>query len=81
MDSIKTYGTCTLSICLASKTYRWAFTIADVSRPLLGTDFLRSNSLLVDLKRKRLMDTETYHSVPLKTTTLSQCQFHLQQPI
>ena len=59
-SSIKTYGTCTLSI--------WVFTIADVSCPLLGADFLRSNSLLVDLKRKQLMDAETYHSVPLRTT-------------
>ena len=37
----------------------------DVSRPLLGADFLRSKSLLVDLKGKRLVDTETFQSVPL----------------
>ena len=28
------------------------FIIADVTRPLLGPDFLRSNSLLIDLKGK-----------------------------
>ena len=39
-----------------------------MSRPLLGADFLRSKSLLVDFKRKWLMDAETYHSVPLRTT-------------
>ena len=52
----------------ASKGYQWSFTIADVSRPLLGADFLRTNSLLVDLKGRRLVDAETYHSVPLGAT-------------
>ena len=66
-SSIKTYGTRTLPICFASKIYRWTFTIANVSRPLLGADFLRSNSLLVDLKWKRVIDAETYHSVSLGT--------------
>ena len=42
------------------------FTVADVSRPLLGADFLRANSLLVDLHGKRLVHTETYHSTPLR---------------
>ena len=66
-SSIKTYGTRTLPICFASKTYHWTSTIANVSRHLLGTDFLCSNSFLVDLKRKRVIDAETYHSVSLGT--------------
>lgn len=40
-----------------------------MTRPLLGADFLRSNSLLVDLKHKRLVDAATFHSVPLWRTT------------
>ena len=51
--------------------YQWDFVIADVSRPLLGADFLHTNSLLVDLKGKRLMDAATYHSVPLQSTKVS----------
>ena len=39
-----------------------------MTRPLLGADFLRSNSLLVDVKGKRLVDAVTYHSVPLSST-------------
>ena len=31
---------------LAASIYTWEFTVAEVSRPLLGADFLRSNSLL-----------------------------------
>ena len=74
-SSIKTYGTRTLPICFASKIYRWTFIIANVSRPLLGADFLRSNSLLVDLKRKRVIDAETYHSVSLGTVRTAVPQF------
>ena len=60
-SSIRTYGTRTLPLHFASNKYKWKFVIADVTRPLLGADFLRSNSLLVDLKGKRL--------VPLWPTT------------
>ena len=67
-SSIKTYGTRTLSLHFAFDTYKWDFVITDVSRPLLGADFLRSNSLLVDLKGRRLVDATTYHSVPLSPT-------------
>lgn len=40
-----------------------------MTRPLLGADFLHSNSLLVDLKGSRLVDAETYHSTQLRPTT------------
>eukprot|EP00731_Ephydatia_muelleri_P033543 Em0032g5a len=62
--TIKTYGSRIVPLQFASKGYKWSFTIADVSRPLLEADFLRANSLLVDLKGRRLVDAETYHSVP-----------------
>ena len=68
-SSIRTYGTRTLPLQFTSNKYRWKFIIADVTRPLLGADFLRSNSLLVDLKGKRLVDAATFHSVPLLLTT------------
>ena len=68
-SSIRTYGTRRLSLHFASNTYYWNFIIADVTRPLLGADFLRSNSLLVDLEGKRLVDAATFHSAPLRPTT------------
>ena len=64
-SSIKTYGVRTTTLKLASRQFKWNFIIADVTRPLLGADFLRANALLVDLKGKRLVDAETYLSVPL----------------
>ena len=70
-SSIRTFGTRTLSLHFASNAYQWDFIVAEVSRPLLGADFLRSNSLLVDLKGKRLVDAATYHSIPLHSTRVS----------
>ena len=67
-SSIRTFGTRALSLHFPSKTYKWNFLLADVTRPLLGADFLRSHSLLVDLQGKRLVDAATYHSVPLSPT-------------
>ena len=47
-----------------AKPFTWNFTIADVTKPILGTNFLRYYGLLVDLGRKRLMDAETFLTVP-----------------
>ena len=54
---IATYGTQlhTLNIGLRRK-FQWIFIIADVQNPILGVDFLRHYSLLVDLKHNRLVD-------------------------
>ena len=54
---IATYGTQlhTLNIGLRCK-FQWIFIIADVKNPILGADFLRHYSLLVDLKHNRLFD-------------------------
>ena len=50
-----------------AKSFKWSFTIADVSKPILGADFLRHYGLLVDLKCKRLMDAETFLQSLLRT--------------
>ena len=42
-----------------------------MARPLLGTDFLCSNSLLVDLRGKRLVDAATFHSAQLSPSGIS----------
>ena len=80
-STIRTYGTRQLSLHFASNTYQWPFIVADVTRPLLGADFLRSNSLLadflrsnsllVDMNGKRLVDATTFHSAPQTSTTTS----------
>ncbi|GFT31795.1 retrovirus-related Pol polyprotein from transposon 297 [Trichonephila clavipes] len=41
------------------RPFIWTFIIADVSSPIIGADFLKHFHLLIDLKKKRLMDVET----------------------
>ena len=40
-----------------SRTFTWNFTIADVSVPIIGADFLAHYKLLVDCGNKRLLDS------------------------
>ena len=54
---IRTFGTRSITLVLCGKRYTWPFVIADVSRPLIGADFLKRHGLLVDLPHRRLLDT------------------------
>ena len=57
---IVTYGTRSLTLDLGlRRTFRWVFTIADIKTPILGADFLRYFSLLVDMWQHRLSDALT----------------------
>ena len=47
-----------------AKSFTWKFTIAEVTKPIIGADFLRYFGLLVDVGRKRLMVAETFLTVP-----------------
>ena len=79
-STITTYGVRTTKLHFGTHQYKWDFTVADVSRPLLGADFLRANSLLVDLHGKRLVHTETYHSTPLRMPPRFCSHYLLPQP-
>ena len=46
----------------------WPAIIADVSKPILGADFLRQTDLLVDLTRERLIDAQTFYSTAAKSS-------------
>ena len=59
-SSIATYGERSLSLNLGlRRVYRWVFIIADIHTPILGADFLANFGLLVDLRRRRLIDATT----------------------
>ena len=63
--AIRTFGQRSVTVELGlAKSFEWSLTIADVSKPIIGADFLRHYGLLVDLKCKRLMDAETFLTVP-----------------
>lgn len=62
---IRTFGSRTLSLDLGIKTCTWPFILAEVSRPLIGADFLRHHELLVDLPNRRLLDARSLSSAHL----------------
>ena len=62
---IKTYGERSLTLNFGlRRTFRWIFTLADVSQPIIGADFLNQFALLVDIKNCRLVDYLTKLSIP-----------------
>lgn len=58
---IKTYGKRQISISIGlRRIFPWNFTVAEVSRPIIGADFLTFFNLLVDLKGRALIDRLTH---------------------
>ena len=60
---IKTFGTRLMLLNLGLQKYSWRFIIADVTQPIMGADFLRSHSLLVDLANERLIRTDNLKTI------------------
>jgi hypothetical protein len=58
--AIKTYGSVSLLLDFnLRRTFNWTFTVADVSYPIIGIDFLLHYALNVDLNQRRLIDGNT----------------------
>lgn len=67
---IKTYGTKTVTLSLnLRRELKWPFIIANVSKPIIGADFLKHYGLLIDLKNSCLRDPLTKFSS--KGTTIN----------
>ncbi|XP_013139247.1 PREDICTED: uncharacterized protein LOC106103880, partial [Papilio polytes] len=57
---IETYGFIDLCLDLdLRRNYTWRFTVADVTKPIIGVDFLSHYNLIVDCKNHRLIDNTT----------------------
>lgn len=41
------------------RQFKWRFIVADVTKPILGADFLQYYGLLVDIKNNKLLDSTT----------------------
>lgn len=55
--SIKTFGMKLLGINIGlRRNFVHSFVVANIKKPILGADFLSKFGILVDLKRKRLID-------------------------
>lgn len=71
---INTYGQSTLKLDLGlRRAFNWTFTIADVQQSIIGNDFLAHFDLLVDVKKRALIDKTTSLKSPgvRKSTGLS----------
>ena len=56
---IATYGNQLLTLNIGlRRTFQWVFIIADVKNPIIGADFLRRYSLLVDVEHNQLLSYE-----------------------
>ena len=75
-STIHTYGDKLMTLSINGRKYVWKFIVADVTQPLLGADFLCSNTLMVDVKGQRLVDPTTYTSLPLQVTNASAHGIH-----
>lgn len=83
-SSIKTYGSLPLTLNLTlRRPFTWRFVIADVSTPIIGSDFLAKHQLLPDCYNKTLIDgiTKIHTSCQnasikqpsIKAVTISNC--------
>ncbi|XP_037930759.1 uncharacterized protein LOC119667426 [Teleopsis dalmanni] len=69
---IKTFGRKRLSLSLGlRRAFSWNFTIAKVSQPILGADFLGYHNLVVDLRNRKLHDGITNLSVNCVLTAVN----------
>ena len=69
-SNIKTHGCISLKLEFPElkRSLPCHFIVAEVSGPILGADFFLDHGLLIDVKRKRLLDAETKF-----TMTLEEC--------
>ena len=58
-SSISTFGKRFLHFQICGNTYEWLFIVASVERPILGADFLKFSSLLVDVRKNSPSNTGT----------------------
>ena len=65
-SKITTFGSRAVTIDLPQGKFKWTFVIANVAQPLLGADFLRAHSLLVDMKHQHLVNAQLFTSIPME---------------
>lgn len=59
-SNIATYGFAHLDLDFGlRRTFSWRFVVADVTKPIIGVDFLNFYHLIVDCRNKRLIDNTT----------------------
>jgi len=71
-SQIHTYGFIHLNLNLGlGRIFTWKFIIADVTIPIIGSDFLAYYSLLPDCRNQRIIDSTTNLTAQCQTTNAS----------
>jgi hypothetical protein len=69
--TIRTYEWMPVSLNLGLRwDFTWRFVVPDVTRPIIGVDFLSHFGLLVDCRNNRLLDGVTSLSVPAQAASM-----------
>ncbi len=53
-----------MAVFFGGQRYTWSFLLAAVQFPILGVDFLRANSLIVDAAAGRLIHSKSLRQIP-----------------
>ena len=61
--AMDTYGSRQIALQFGPRRFDWTFLLADVSIPILGSDFLCHHHLLVDVAGARLLDAATLEPI------------------
>lgn len=70
--NIATYGYAHLVLNLGlRREFSWRFIVADVTKPIIGVDFLSYYNLIVDVRNQRLIDNTTTLATPAASVTNS----------
>ena len=71
---IRVYGERSLTVDLGlRRTFQWVFLIADTAYPILGANFLAHFNLLIDVRKRQLLDRATglaVHGSPCREPTV-----------
>lgn len=74
-QAIKVFGEKTLTVGVRSlrREFHWTFVVADVVQPLLGQDFLAHFGIVVDCRRRCIVDSSTSVSAICNYADISTC--------
>jgi hypothetical protein len=63
-QDIACWGEKEMAVFFGGQRYTWSFLLAAVQFPILGVDFLRANSLIVDAAAGRLIHSKSLRQIP-----------------
>ena len=79
-STVTTYGARVVSLHFGQHVFQARLVTADVKCPLLGADFLRQHNLLVDIRNHRLIEADTFCSIPCSISSVTPTQLALLEP-